>query len=237
MADVPTVRVAIVAGASSGIGRAAAVALAEAGYAVAVLARRGDLLQSLVDELDGEEALALPTDVTDAAAVDRAVEAVLAKWGRVDAVVNAAGDAPLQPIEKITPELWRQCVDSNLSSVIYMTRAVWPTMQKQKGGVVVNVSSMASIDPFRGFNIYAAAKAGVNMFTHCCADEGEKRGIRAVALAPGAVETAMLRRNFSEKVLPREKTLSPDEVAQVIVGCITGERAFTSGETIQVASP
>lgn len=238
MTDAP---VAIVAGASSGIGRAVATALAEVGHAVALLARRENRLQSLAEEIakqaPGAQTLVLPTDVTDPDAVQRSVEAVLDRWGRADALINAAGDAPLQPIERITPELWRQCIDSNLSSVVYMTRAVWPTMQKQQRGTVVNVSSMSSIDPFRGFNIYAAAKAGVNMFTHCCADEGQQAGIQAVAIAPGAVETAMLRQNFAEDVLPRDKTLAPMEVAQIIRDCITGARAFTSGEVIQLLSP
>ncbi len=238
MSDSP---VAIVAGASSGIGRDTALLLAEAGYAVALLARREEKLHDVEREIQQQSPQAavhvLPTDVTDPTAVQRVVDTVLKNCGRVDAVVNAAGDAPLQPIENITPELWQRCIDSNLSSVVYMTRYVWPTMQKQKRGTIVNVSSMSSIDPFRGFNIYAAAKIGVNMFTKCCADEGRQLGIQAVAIAPGAVETPMLRQNFSEKVLPRNKTLDPSEVAQVIVDCITHKRTFTSGETIQVLSP
>ncbi len=98
---------------------------------------------------------------------------------------------------------------------------------------MVNVSSMASIDPFPGFSIYAASKLAVNMFTRCIAQEG----LRAVAIAPGAVETPMLRGLFDESVIPRDKALDPAEVAKVIVDCITGNRAFESGEVITVPSP
>ena len=86
---------------------------------------------------------------------------------------------------------------------------------------MVNVSSMASIDPFPGFATYAAAKIGV----------------KAVAVAPGAVETPMLRSMFNEQMIPKDKALSPEQVAKIITDCITGERAFTSGETIAVPSP
>ena len=237
----PESPVAIVTGASSGIGRAAASLLAKAGYHLVLLARREAKLreveQAITDETPDITVSVLPTDVTDADAVNQAVETAFERFGRIDAVVNAAGDAPLMPIEQITPDIWRQCIDSNLSSVVYMTRAVWPTLQRQKRGMIVNVSSMASVDPFRGFAMYAAAKVGVNMFTHCCAEEGKRRNIRAAAVAPGAVETPMLRQNFPEKTLPADRALAPEDVAQVIVDCITDEREFTSGETIQVPSP
>ena len=237
MADTP---VAIVTGASSGVGRDAALLLAEAGYAVALLARRAEKLnetaQQITEQTPTASVTCQPTDVTDPEAAQRAVEAVLDAHGRVDALVNAAGDAPLQPIEKISDEVYRRCIDSNLSGVVYLTRAVWPTLQKQRSGCIVNISSMASIDPFKGFNIYAAAKAGVNLFTRCCADEARGQ-VKAVAVAPGAIETPMLRANFSEKALPKDKTLDPSEVAQVVVDCITGRREFTNGETIQVPSP
>lgn len=237
----PQTPVVIVTGASSGIGRSAAEMLAERGFAVAMLARTASKLRETEEAIrqrtPDASVLVLPTDVTDPGAVNVAVEAVLADHGRIDAVVNAAGDAPLQPIEQITPELWRQCVDSNLSSVVYMTRCVWPTMKAQGSGTIINISSLSSVDPFRGFNMYAAAKAGVNLFTHCTADEGAEHGIKAVAIAPGAVETPMLRRNFGEKVLPPERTLNPDEIGWVICECITGDRAYVPGETIQLLSP
>ncbi|MEX0654934.1 MAG: SDR family oxidoreductase [Phycisphaeraceae bacterium] len=236
-------KVAIITGASSGVGAETAVLLAEAGYSVALLARRAERLDQVLARIAEEVpdapggAMAVPTDVTDPEAIRQAGEAVLARFGRVDALVNCAGNAPLMPIEKITPGVYRECMDANVGAVVLLTAAVWPTFKKQKRGVVVNVSSMSSIDPFPGFSLYAAAKIGVNMFTKCTADEGARFGVRAVAVAPGAVETPMLRQNFSEKVLPREKTLDPVEVAEVIRDCVTGARAFEAGEVIVVESP
>jgi len=133
-----------------------------------------------------------------------------------------------------------QVIDTNLTSVVHLTAAVWPHLRKSDehaGGVIVNVSSMASFDPFPGFALYAAAKIGVNMFTLCTGREGAEHGIRAVCIAPGAVETSMLRGLFDESVIPPDKALSPDAVAACIADCITGRRDYESGETIEFASP
>jgi NAD(P)-dependent dehydrogenase (short-subunit alcohol dehydrogenase family) len=128
----------------------------------------------------------------------------------------------------------RRCLDTNIAATAYLTAAAWPTFKQQRRGIFVNVSSVASFDPFPGFSIYAAAKVAINMFTHCTAQEGADCGIKAVCVAPGAVETPMLRSLFDETVMPRDKTLHPDEVAQVIIDCICARRAFQSGETIVV---
>jgi len=97
-------------------------------------------------------------------------------------------------------------------------------------------SSMAAFDPFRGFNMYGAAKAAVNLFTKATADEGKRINLNAVAVGPGAVETDMLRDNFSEKAIPKDMTLDPAEVAAVLRDCITGDRDFEPGETILLPS-
>lgn len=233
-------QVAIVSGASSGVGQASSELLAGMGYAVMMVARNQDRLekaaQHVNEQYPGSEAVACPADVTDPAAVQQVIDQTLERFGQIDAIVNAAGSAPLQPIEKVTPELWQQCVNSNLSSVVYMVSKAWPTLRKQRRGTIVNVSSMAAFDPITGFNIYGAAKAGVNLLTYATGQEGSKPGIKTVCVAPGAIETPMLRQHFSEKVLPKDKTLAPADVATVIVDCITGEREFTTGETIQLPS-
>jgi len=237
MADQP---IAIVTGASSGVGRASAMLLAGMSYGVALVARNADKLQETENELNEQHpnaaTLCAPGDVTDPEAVQQVLDQTLERFERIDAIVNAAGSAPLQPIEKVTPDLWQGCVDSNLSSVVHMVSKAWPTLRKQRSGTIVNVSSMAAFDPITGFNIYGAAKAGVNLLTYATGQEGKKPGIQTVCVAPGAIETPMLRQHFSEKVLPKDKTLSPEDVATVIVDCITGEREFTSGETIQLPS-
>jgi NAD(P)-dependent dehydrogenase (short-subunit alcohol dehydrogenase family) len=233
--------VAIVTGGSSGVGRQTGRLLAAAGYAVALAARSEDKLDEAVaeaqaDAADGARVIAVPTDVTDPDAVDRLIERVIDELGGLHALCNVAGDAPLCPIHAIEPDAWRRCVDVNLSAIVYTTRAAWEPLKKQ-GGTIVNVSSMASIDPFKGFAMYAAAKVGVNMFTKATADEGSNAGIKAVCLAPGAIETPMLRANFSENAIPRANALDPADLAQIIVDLITGARDYQSGETLVVESP
>lgn len=229
-------KIALVTGAGSGIGRQAAIQLGAAGFCVVLVSRNRQALEQTAELVNGDT-FVYPADVSDPNAVNMLIEDVLASFGRIDALAHVAGFAQLLPIEKITPEHWRKTVDVNLSAAVWLTAAAWPAFKAQQSGVVVNVSSMASIDPFPGFAAYAAAKIGLNMFTQCTAREGEPIGVRAVAVAPGAVETPMLRAMFDENVIPPDKALSPDYVAQIITGCITGEREFTSGETIVVPSP
>lgn len=234
-------RVAIITGASSGIGLAAAEMLGREGYSLALVARRKGLLEQAAVEVKRHarkaQTLVLAEDLADAGAPARIVAQTLERFGRIDAMINSAGAAPLLPIAQVTPALWRECIDANLSYVVQMTAAAWPTFERQRSGVIVNLSSMASIDPFPGFAIYAAAKIGLNMFTACTAREGAAIGLRAVAVAPGAVETPMLRQHFSVETIPADKALAPEAVAQVAVDCILGRRAFKPGETIVVPSP
>lgn len=234
-------KVAVVAGASSGIGRAVAVLLAGSGFDLVLVgrdqARLDETARLVAAENPAARCFVLPTDLTHAVETKAIISKAVEKFGRVDALANVAGAAPLLPLEKVTPEIWQNCIDANVSYVVHLTASVWPVFRKQGGGVIVNVSSMASVDPFPGFGIYAPAKAAINMLTRCTAAEGVKIGVRAVAVAPGAVETPMLRSLFPESAIPTEKTLDPFEVAAVIRDCITGERSFNPGETILLPSP
>lgn len=239
MSDRP---VAIVTGAGSGVGRDTVILLAEAGYDVVLVARTESALAATIElakkDAGGDaDLLVCPADISTPDAARHIVDTTLARFGRIDALANVAGTAPLMPIDRITPDAWRTCIDTNLTSVVLLTAAVWPTFRKQKQGVIVNVSSMASIDPFPGFAMYAAAKAGVNLFTRCTADEGKRLNVRAVCIAPGAIETPMLRQNFNEKTIPADKCLDPMDIAAAIRDCITARRAFQPGETIVMNSP
>lgn len=229
--------VAIVTGAGSGIGRAAALRLAAAGYAVVLAARGRASLEAVAEQIGGgADTLIVPTDVAEPDDVRRLVERTVECFGRVDAVVNNAGFAALSTIAQTTPQRWRSTVDVNLSGPVLLTAAAWEHLAK-RGGVVVNVSSMATRDPFPGLWTYATAKAGLEMFTRCIATEGAEANIRAAAILPGAVETPMLRSAFDEQALPKDKTLDPDAVAAVIADCVTGRRPFEPGEQILVPSP
>lgn len=210
--------------------------LSQLGYHVVLVGRTEETLEQTSQLLEGAFSIQV-ADITDAQACRDLVAHVSGKLGRIDVLANVAGFAPSLEIGMVTPELWKQTIDTNLSSVVNLTAACWPVFEQQQSGFVGNVSSMASIDPFPGFSIYAAAKAGVNLFTLMTGREGEKIGVRAMAVAPGAVETGMLRSLFDESVIPADATLSPDDVAKVIVDCLQNKRNFTPGQTIALPSP
>lgn len=228
--------VAIITGAGSGMGRATALQLAEAGWAVVLVGRTREKLDKTAEQIaaTGAECLVHPADVTDPQACQGIAQAVKERFGRLDALVNAAGYAALAPIAETSPEMLRQIYEGNVDSVVNMTRSAWPLLKEAGGSTVVNVSSMAAFDPFPGFGAYGSAKAAVNMITTVTGREGRRSKINAVCVAPGAVETEMLRGLFDEKAVPPEQTMPPEEVAGVIRDCILGERSFKSGETIQL---
>ena len=246
MTDSATPRkAALVTGAGSGIGRDTAMLLAESGYAVALLGRTQEKLDAAAAMIREEanpdaEILVIAADVTDSSAVNAAVEKTVAAFGRLDAVVNAAGQAPLAVVERIEDAELDACLDVNLKAFVYLARTAWPAFRengREDAGVLIGLSAMAIHTPHQKFSFYAAAKAGVEAFVANAATEGQRLGIRTYAVAPGAVETALLRGNFSERAIPPEKALDPISVAGVIHDLVTGERDDASGSTIKLPSP
>jgi NAD(P)-dependent dehydrogenase (short-subunit alcohol dehydrogenase family) len=225
---------AIVTGAGSGVGRATALGLAQVGWRVALVGRTESKLLDTAKACKG--AVVITADLTDPAACRQVVADALEGLGQLDAVAHIAGDAPNMPIAQLTGDVVQRCLATNIAATANLTAAAWPTFAAQGRGMFVNVSSMASLDPFPGFSIYAAAKVAVNLFTRCTAQEGAANGIQAVCVAPGAVETPMLRAVFDESMIPKDKALDPRDVARVITDCITGARRFQPGETIVVPS-
>lgn len=227
-------KAAIVTGAGSGIGRATATLLAERGYAVVLVARTQSDLEETVEQMGAHrETLILPIDLAQPQAAMQIVDAAVERFGRIDALVNNAGYAKLSTVDQNTPEHVRTNLAVNLEAPILLTAAVWPIFRGRQSGVIVNITSLASIDPFPQLSAYAAAKGGLNLFTLCTAREGADIGVRAVSIALGAVETPMLRGLFDESQLSPEKALPPAEVAELIVGCVAGERTFEPGEVIR----
>ncbi len=233
--------VAIITGAGSGIGRAAALLLAECGYRTVLVARARQALEQTARDTAARRPDAAahihPADLADAQAPRAVVAAAVERFGRIDVLLSAAGNAPLGSIGSFDADTVQQTVAVNLTAPAQLAAAAWPTFHRQRSGLIIHISSMAAFDPFPGFNIYAAAKAGLNMLTHTLAREGDEIGVRTLGLAPGAVETPMLRRNFDEQAIPREKTLDPMHVAAIIRDCITGAHPFTSGQTLRIESP
>lgn len=223
-------QVAMITGAGRGIGRAAAVELAQRGCRLTLAARSEQQLAETVRL--AKTGIAIPTDVTDPRQVDSLIERTIAEHGRIDAVVHCAGLAPSVTVEQMTDAQWRDVIDVNLSSAFYVARAVWPIFRRQQRGVIVNISSFSSRDPFPGFAAYGAAKAGLNVFSLVLAREGKEIGVRVHTIAPAAVETEMFRALVSEQQWPRERTLDPADVARAIAQCVDGDLRHTSGEVI-----
>lgn len=232
---------AIVTGASSGIGRATGEALAAAGYGVVLAARTKAKLDEVAAGIaaahPGRPVVARPTNLGRFDEVRGLVEETVARFGRLDALVNNAGIATILPIERTTPDVFADMHGVNLLGPAAAMHYAWPTFLRQRSGRVVNVSSMAAIDPFPGFFAYASSKAGLNMVTLTADREGREAGIRAFAVCPGAVETPMLRSAFDETAIPRELALSPEAVAAVVVECVLGQRDANAGEPIALLAP
>ena len=198
-----TGEVAIVTGASSGIGAATARALADEGMAVALAARRAERLESLAADIeDGPgEALVVPTDVTDRAAVDALIEETVDAFGGLDVFVNNAGVMLLQAVADADPDDWEAMVDVNLSGLMYASKAALPHLRG--GGDLVQVSSVAGRTTSETAAGYNATKWGVNGFTDALRKEETENGVRTTLVEPGAVETELQEHIPDEEVQRR----------------------------------
>ena len=223
-------KVAIITGAGRGIGRATAVVLAEAGYRVVLAGRDVAALEETSELIGG--GLVVGTDVTKPDEVDQLIARSVEHFGGIDALINNAGLAPVQPIAEMTIEQWHAVINTNLSAAFYATRAAWPVFVKRGGGVVVNISSAAARDPFPGFAAYGAAKAGLNLLGLTAAREGQAVGVRVHTIAPSATETAMFRKLMSPEQWSVDKTMDPADVARVVLHCVRGDLRYASGEVI-----
>ncbi len=230
--------VSIVTGAGSGIGRACARMLAERGHSLVLVGRTAHTLEETRAQLAQPDAhLVAPADVSDCARVYEVVDRTIERYGRIDALVLAAGVAPRAPIRATTQEMLLTCFSVNaLGSAYFITRA-WPHFARARSGRIVLVSTIGSSDPFPGFLAYAASKSAVDSFARSIRAEGAAIGVRGFAVNPGCVETAALRNNFPESVVPRERTIAPEVPAAIIVACACGERDEDNGATILVPSP
>jgi len=227
-------KTAIITGAGRGIGRAIARRLSVAGANVVLASRTTEQLDEtrrLIDRAGGT-ALAIPADVTRHEDVERLVDTALSTYSRIDILVNNAGLAPVAKITELEPPAFDRILATNVRSVYLCSRAVWPAMADAGGGIIINISSVAAFDPFPGFAAYGAAKAFVNAYTKALAQEGKASGIRVYAVAPGAVETHMLRGAFPD--FPPEKTLQPDDVAALVETLLAPSCRHISGQTLVI---
>jgi NADP-dependent 3-hydroxy acid dehydrogenase YdfG len=187
-------RVALVTGASSGIGAATATSLAGAGARVVAAARRTGRLTELIERLRhaGGEAIAVEADVADRASAERMVATTVERFGRLDILVNNAGVMKLAPFADSAPEDWRQMIDVNLMGLLYCTRAAVPHLKRAGGGHIVNISSVAGRLAFPSGAVYTATKFAVVGFSEALRREHIADKIRVTVIEPGAVATELV---------------------------------------------
>ncbi|MCT7964046.1 3-oxoacyl-[acyl-carrier-protein] reductase [Laspinema sp. D1] len=235
-------RVAVVTGASRGIGRAIAIALAAEGAKIAVnYSSNSTAADQLVEEITaaGGEATALQADISNVDSVDTLIKTVSDQWGRIDILVNNAGITRDTLLLRMKPEDWQAVIDTNLTGVFLCTRAVSKLMLKQKSGRIINIASVAGQMGNPGQANYSAAKAGVIGFTKTVAKELASRGITVNAVAPGFIATDMTKdlKGGEEilKFIPLARYGEPEEVAGLVRFLAADPAAaYITGQTINV---
>jgi NADP-dependent 3-hydroxy acid dehydrogenase YdfG len=246
MADQLNGTVALVTGASSGIGEASARALAGAGAAVAIAARRKDRLDELAKEIEqgGGRALAIETDVTDREQAIAAVEGTVRELGRLDTVVNNAGVMLLGPILDAPVEEWDQMIELNLKGLMYVTHAALPHLLKAAAGEprevadLINISSVAGRVARSGSGVYNLTKHGVGAVSESLRQELTERHVRVSLVEPGAVDTELkdhLREEVREQALKRFadiEMLQATDIADAIAYIVTRPRHVAVNELL-----
>jgi NADP-dependent 3-hydroxy acid dehydrogenase YdfG len=237
--------VALVTGASSGIGAATARRLAEHGASVALVARRKDRLEDLAAEIEkaGRTALVVQADITDRNQAEGVVEQVVERFGRLDTLVNNAGLMLLGPVVGADAEEWDRMIAVNTQGLLYTTRAALPHLLRaaeqgpRQVADIVNISSQAGRVASKGYGVYNLTKFGVNGFTESLRQELAQRHVRVGVLEPGAVETELVGHNTPEArselvdpVIGQIEVLTAEDIADGVTYMVTRPRRTAIGE-------
>jgi NADP-dependent 3-hydroxy acid dehydrogenase YdfG len=218
--------VALVTGASSGIGEGAAMALAENGARVAISARRGDRLNALVKRIEaaGGLAIALPGDVTARETAARIVDDTVRRFGRLDILVNSAGIMRAGKVENADLDEWSRVIDTNLMATLYTSRAAIGTMRQQGAGDIINISSTAGRRASGVFGPYSTSKFGLTAMTEGMRQELGGHGIRVCIIEPGATDTELWEgltdpsmRSSVQKLAQRADSMKAADIAAAII--------------------
>lgn len=242
MTDSLAGKVAVVTGASRGLGRAMAVALAEAGADLALVGRAKPDLEATASlvERAGRRALVVPTDVTAYGEVEALMARVHQALGRLDILVNNAGLAKVKPLVEWTPEEWRALVDVNLLGVIHACRAAAPHLIAQRAGKVINVSSMLAGVGLPGYSVYSATKGAIIAFTRTLGVEWARHNIQVNCIAPGWFDTDMSApawrdERVAERLvgdIPARRIGRPEEIGPLAVYLASAASDFMTGQTL-----
>ncbi len=235
-------KVALITGASRGIGRATAERFARGGYNLALVSRSEESLNRVKEELSGYgvDILIFPADVSDFKRAQEVVDTTIKEMGRIDVLVNNAGTTLDKFLLRTTEEDWDRIIDINLKSVFNYSKAASRYMLKQKSGVIINVSSVVGLIGNAGQASYAASKAGIIAFTKSLAKELGSRNIRVVAVAPGFIETDLTSnlpqdiKDYYFQQIALRRFGKPEDVAGVIYFLASEDANYITGQTIIV---
>jgi NAD(P)-dependent dehydrogenase (short-subunit alcohol dehydrogenase family) len=236
-------KTAIITGAGGGIGGAIADHFAREGANVMIADIDGEAAVARAAQISAQSATAVPiaADVTNKTSVQQMVQSTLARWGRIDILINVAGGAQIKNVVDMEESDWDCIMDMNLKSVFLCSQAVLPAMLKQRYGKIVSTSSIYGFTGNATRASYAAAKAGVAVFTKSLALEVVRDGINVNAIAPGRVATDRVRGHYTkaewaERVaaIPMRRAAGPEEIAPTALFLVKDENSYITGQTIHV---
>lgn len=225
-------KVAVITGGGSGIGLAMARIFAASGYSVVITGREAKRLQKAAKTISGnkKQVTGIPCDVRDPASVEKLFREIGKQHTTINVLINNAGVAhSLASVDQLPVETWKEVIDTNLTGTFLITRAALPLMRA--GGTIVNNLSVAAVQPFAGMSAYNASKFGALGFTQALREDLRKRGIRVVALLPGATDTEIWSQFWPDA--PKEKMISAETVAQAVLHAVSAP-ANTAIEEIRI---
>jgi len=234
-----TTIVALVTGATEGIGRSIAIRLGRAGYSVGITARTRAKVEAVTAELTqlGIRAVGVPADVSDPGQVERVIGEVTAALGPIDVLVNNAGIAIAKPLVDTTLEEWDRTFATNVRSLYLTAHAVLPGMKARGQGDIINVASLAGKNGIANATAYSASKHAMMGFSRSLMLEVRSFGIRVITVCPGSVDTALMRQQSAFKV-NFDRILKPEDVAEAVLGALQlPRRAMVSELEIRPSNP